>query len=209
MDNSLFATLPAELRIYIWEFALTREEVIPILCDKCHKDKYGVSHLRNFMDAQALTATCRQIRDESKHMFYTLNTFGFVDPDWLAVRWLLVYCMGEDFMNSIRHFQVRFSEPVRRVADASFNLSTLAMLNKAKFKYPSCAITLLFYLSDNAHMPIVLDVHDPFSASWETAIAKAAPVGAADEENEDQVKLRAWRAALQRQVNRLSEREPT
>ena len=60
MDNSRFNGLPAEIRNEIWTLALSHTKPISI---------------EKISEHTALIATCRQIRDETRKMFWCVNTF--------------------------------------------------------------------------------------------------------------------------------------
>jgi hypothetical protein len=69
MDNSSFNSLPAEMRITIYEYALTFDRVS---CKPHGSSRFWPE--RSLKIQLALTRVCKQIRAECQHLPFTLNT---------------------------------------------------------------------------------------------------------------------------------------
>ena len=68
MDDSLFSRLPAELRIKIYEYALTFDRVS---CRPGERSRFWPE--RALTKKLALTQVCKQLRTECQHLLFTLN----------------------------------------------------------------------------------------------------------------------------------------
>lgn len=73
-EHCALLSLPAELRNRIYAYALVQGPYIYIEVDDPTQRYYGCGQGG---EQPGLTRTCRQIRNESLHLFYELNTFRF------------------------------------------------------------------------------------------------------------------------------------
>jgi hypothetical protein len=77
MEDSSFNTLPAELRIKIYEYALTFDRV------SCRPLESSIFWPERSLKTQlALTRVCKQIRAESQHLPFTLNQLVVGKTPW-------------------------------------------------------------------------------------------------------------------------------
>lgn len=97
MTTSLLLALPAELRIRIYELALTYPQTI-IVHESNIRHELHPSTSASLLQAQALTRTCKQIYKECGATFYTRNDFTLKLSAFLANVVLL------------RHFAPRFDK---------------------------------------------------------------------------------------------------
>jgi len=77
MDESPLGRLPPELRLAIYEHALAQDDEIELKL-KYYRGKPALRAGNTKVHSLALTATCKQIRQESKDLFYDLNSFELV-----------------------------------------------------------------------------------------------------------------------------------
>ena len=85
MDDSPFAKLPGELRTAIYELVLTRRDPITLSCQRCSRGTKHQrrTHLHPLSTTLCLTQTCRQVRHESKLIFFSGNAFVF-EHRWIT-----------------------------------------------------------------------------------------------------------------------------
>lgn len=77
MDNSPFASLPAELRVRIFEYALTQD--LEVLKWQIEEDGSLVRVFHPpFGAIMSLTQTCKQVRSESIDLFFKCNNFCII-----------------------------------------------------------------------------------------------------------------------------------
>ncbi|KAK5745966.1 hypothetical protein LTR17_001096 [Elasticomyces elasticus] len=77
MENSPLNRLPAELRCYIYELALTYQGKLVVTSHSTTRLVMGpyVLVIKPFQDLQAVTATCRQIYHEASSIIFSCNDF--------------------------------------------------------------------------------------------------------------------------------------
>lgn len=77
MDDSIFNRLPAELRIKVYEYALTFDRV------SCRPQKPSRFWPERSLGTQlALTRVCKQIRAECQHLPFILNALIVGEAPW-------------------------------------------------------------------------------------------------------------------------------
>jgi hypothetical protein len=100
MDDSSFNTLPAELRIKTYEYALTFAQVS---CRRHESSPFWPE--RSLTTQLALTRVCKQIRAESQHLSFTLNKLVVGKTPWQirTLSWSIshLYSLADDVARNI------------------------------------------------------------------------------------------------------------
>ncbi|KAK3719148.1 hypothetical protein LTR37_004712 [Vermiconidia calcicola] len=104
MDNSPLAKLPAELRNRIYLLALRNEQPIIVVVRSGGRPQEAYRRLYELRTPQALTLTCKQIRNESINMFYSANAFDIRTSTKQAALCLTRFCsmIRETDMKALR-----------------------------------------------------------------------------------------------------------
>lgn len=139
MDNSPLQRLPAELRIRIYEYALTEDTAIKIYWNARSKPStfhFGEERLPFVPSRQhcfpprqqlclparhplALTATCKQIYNESLAIFLSSNKFSLSFPDFPP------HCHAEDLIDALKNWLADFDPYQSMIRDLVVDLGDI------------------------------------------------------------------------------------
>lgn len=200
MDTSHLARLPAELRNAIYAYILRYDDG-PIELLPGHVGRVQTqSHVRHDK-LLALTRTCREIRQDTRLMFFALNEFLFIgDPPFLEMVFeRFISVIGKQGADSLRRltFTTRFRHLRLKDPGTEIGLGSLCTLRRFALQHPSCSMRLGLPLPSEGE-PMQLDLRD---LSWTEPIDRLAThassiLSEAKNNWEAAIVLEFWRSEL-------------